>query len=495
MTLKRKLLTLVVMPVLVCTTIAVLISSFKIRNQGIDGLKDKSLSILSLSIEEFLMHHVDYTSMFAQDDTSNLQRNSELASQNYKFRISSPEAVNQRHLAWEKDKVFMERFEKEREKEISYIDKDSDLLMVMRPVYMERARGCLECHGTKEDQLDMSAENQLRGIFIVTSTMDNVKKQIKSSIYQISIIGFVIMIIAVILGSAYVFRINSTIKQIITVSKNMSEGDLKQKLDIHSKDELGELVNYINMMIHSVSKVLRGVKDAADDLTLSTKEIANTANSISQGANESAASIEEVSATMEEIASNIEANSENANQTNIISDLANKRMQEVAEQSKVAIEANRNITNKIKIINDIAFQTNLLALNAAVEAARAGEHGRGFAVVAAEVRKLAENSKLAADEIVALSEKSLSLAENEVSSMINLIPELEKTTVMIQEISSASKEQTQGAIQINTTIQQLSLVTQQNASVSEELNSNAEEIAKQAEQLKDLVSFFNIEEE
>jgi methyl-accepting chemotaxis protein len=358
---------------------------------------------------------------------------------------------------------------------------------------MEKSRGCLECHGTKND--DVYAESKLRGIFIVTSSMTDVRKQIRSSIFDISLIGLIIMVIAVILGSAYVVRINSTIRQIILVSKNMSEGNLKQTLEIRSKDELGELVNYINIMIHSVSKVLRGVKEASDDLTLSTKEIANTASSISQGANESAASIEEVSSTMEEIASNIESNSENANQTNLISDLANKRMQEVAEQSKIAIEANRTITNKIKIINDIAFQTNLLALNAAVEAARAGEHGRGFAVVAAEVGKLAESTKKAADEIVALSEKSLSLAENEVSSMINLIPELEKTTVMIQEISSASKEQTQGALQINNTIQQLSLVTQQNASVSEELNSSAEEIARRTEQLRDLISFFNIEME
>ncbi len=495
MTLKRKLLMLVVIPVLVCTTTAVLISSFKIRNQGIDGLKDKSTSILSLSIEEFLMHHIDYSSLFTQDDSSNSKLNSELSSQNYKFRISSLEAANQKNSAWEKDKVFLERFEKERDKELFHIDKDSDLLMVMRPVYMEKSRGCLECHGGKKDDITFNAENKLRGIFIVTSSMADVNRQIRSSIYEISIIGLIIMIIAVLLGSAYVFRITSTVKQIILVSKNMSEGNLKQKLDIHSKDELGELVNYINIMIHSVSKVLRGVKEASDELTLSTKEIANTAGSISQGANESAASIEEVSSTMEEIASNIETNSENANQTNIISDLANKRMQEVAEQSKVAIEANRTITNKIKIINDIAFQTNLLALNAAVEAARAGEHGRGFAVVAAEVRKLAESTKKAADEIIALSEKSLSLAENEVTSMINLIPELEKTTVMIQEISSASKEQTQGAIQINNTIQQLSLVTQQNASVSEELNSSAEEIAKQAEQLRDLISFFSIEKE
>ena len=147
MTLKRKLLMLVVIPVLVCTTTAVLISSFKIRNQGIDGLKDKSTSILSLSIEEFLMHHVDYSSLFTQDDSSNSKLNSELSSQNYKFRISSLEAANQKNSAWEKDKVFLERFEKERDKELFHIDKDSDLLMVMRPVYMEKSRGCLECHG------------------------------------------------------------------------------------------------------------------------------------------------------------------------------------------------------------------------------------------------------------------------------------------------------------------------------------------------------------
>jgi methyl-accepting chemotaxis protein len=258
MTLKRKLLILVVMPVLVCTTIAVLISSIKIRNQGIEGLEDKSNSILSLSIEEFCINHVDYSSIFTQDDSSNSQQSSNLSSQNYKFRISSPDAVNQKHLAWEKDKVFMERFEKDRDKEIFYIDKDSDLLMVMRPVFMEKSKGCLDCHGTKEDELNFNAENELRGIFIVTSSMANVNKQIKSSIYQISIIGFIIMFIAVILGSTYVFRINSTIRQIILVSKNMSEGNLKQTLDIHSKDELGELVKYINIMIQSVSKVLRG---------------------------------------------------------------------------------------------------------------------------------------------------------------------------------------------------------------------------------------------
>ena len=492
MTLRGKLLTLVVMPVLVCTTIAVLVSSLKIKSQGISGLEDKSKSILNLSIQEFLMHHKDYSSMFEIDKDS-LQKMG-FVTQNYKFRISSPEAANQEHLAWGKDKPFMDRFEKERLNDITYIENDSDQLLVMRPVYMEKSKGCLECHGTKQDKLGLDSGNKLRGIFIVTSSMNDVNHQIRASIFQTGLIGLVIILIAVFISSSYVVRINSTLKQIILVSKNVAEGNFMQKILIHSKDELGELEKYIGLMVQSVSKVLRGVRNAADDLTLSTKEIADTANSISQGANEGAASIEEVSSTMEEITSNIETNSQNANQTNIISGQANQRMQEVAEQSKVAVEANRTIANKIRIINDIAFQTNLLALNAAVEAARAGEHGRGFAVVAAEVRKLAENSKKAADEIVALSQKSLTLAEKEVHSMADLIPELEKTATMVQEIFSASKEQTQGAIQINSTIQQLNAVTQQNASISEELNSSAEEIAKQAEQLRDLIAFFKIEE-
>ena len=156
------------------------------------------------------------------------------------------------------------------------------------------------------------------------------------------------------------------------------------------------------------------------------------------------------------------------------------------------MEANRTIADKIKVINDIAFQTNILALNAAVEAARAGEYGRGFAVVAAEVRKLAEKSKIAADEIVALSMKSYELARGAEQKMKEIMPEIEKTTRMVQEISAASSEQNNGANQINLAFQALNSITQQNASASEELSTGAEQLANQAEQLKDLISFFKV---
>lgn len=295
------------------------------------------------------------------------------------------------------------------------------------------------------------------------------------------------------LGSLYVIRINRAIQQINNVSKNLAEGNLMYEVNIQSKDELGELGNYINTMVQTIKNVIMGVKSAADELNISTKEIAITANSISQGANESAASIEEVSSTMEEMIANIDLNSENATRAKTISEKVNMNMKEVTKESETAVVANQSIKTSINIINDIVFQTNILALNAAVEAARAGEQGRGFGVVAAEVKKLAEISKKAAEEIVTLSERSLVQAENASKELMKLMPELEKAATMVHEIFLSSKEQSHGTTQVGNTIVQLNSVTQQNAAVSEELSSSADQIAIQAERLRELISFFKLD--
>jgi len=265
-------------------------------------------------------------------------------------------------------------------------------------------------------------------------------------------------------------------------------------VDIRERSDKDELMRALAAMVQQLSDVVSEVKGASDNVAQGSMEMSSGSENMSQGASEQAAAAEEASSSMEQMSANIRQNADNALQTEKI---AVKSAADAIEGGKAVAQtvlAMKEIAGKINIIEEIARQTNMLALNAAIEAARAGEHGKGFAVVASEVRKLAERSQAAAGEISKLSVSSVDVAERAGEMLAQLVPDIQKTAELVQEISASSKEQDTGASQINKAIQQLDQVIQQNAGAAEEMSSTAEELSSQAEQLQSTISFFKVKD-
>ncbi len=273
----------------------------------------------------------------------------------------------------------------------------------------------------------------------------------------------------------------------------ISRGNLATSISVRSGDA-ESLAASMKNMVESLQDVVTRVSDAGDRVTNTSAEINDSAQALSQGATEQAASAEEVSSSMEQMGANIRQNSDNAMEAEKISQKAAQNAEEGGGAVTRTVEAMREISDKINIIDEIARNTNLLALNAAIEAARAGEQGKGFAVVASEVRKLAERSQQAAGEIADLSRSSVDVAENAGKTISAIIPDIRRTAELVQEISSASKEQNTGAEQINQALLQLDKVVQQNAGAAEEMASMSEQLHDQAEQLQSVISFFQVDE-
>ena len=278
------------------------------------------------------------------------------------------------------------------------------------------------------------------------------------------------------------------------VVKRVAEGDLTVDVQLRNGDN-SSLLASMRQMTEKLRAIIGDVRMTADALASASEEVAASAQALSQNASEQAANVEETSASVEEISATVAQNSENAKITDGMASQSSKDAVEGGEAVRAMVNAMRQIADKIGIIDDIAYQTNLLALNAAIEAARAGDHGKGFAVVAAEVRKLAERSQVAAQEIGGVAGESVTLAERAGQLLDQMVPSIRKTADLVQEISSASREQNTGLEQINLAVGQLAQTTQVNASASEELSSTSEEMSAQAIQLQEMIQFFRLSEE
>uniref|UniRef100_A0A7C4MN11 Methyl-accepting chemotaxis protein n=1 Tax=Desulfatirhabdium butyrativorans TaxID=340467 RepID=A0A7C4MN11_9BACT len=283
-----------------------------------------------------------------------------------------------------------------------------------------------------------------------------------------------------------------SMNEITTVAEHIADGNLM--VDIRQRSEHDRLIQSLSRMVDKLTEVVKNVQSAADNVAMRSQEMNAKTEQISQGATEQAASAEEVSSSMEQMTSNIMQNADNAQQTEKIAVKCAEDAKEGGNAVAETVAAMKEIANKISIIEEIARQTNMLALNAAIEAARAGEHGKGFAVVAAEVRRLAERSQTAAGEINRLSGSSVQIAEHAGELLSSIVPAIQKTADLVQEITSASNEQKAGAEQINKAIQQLDQVIQQNAAAAEEMAATATELDSQAEELQASAAYFRTDQ-
>ena len=303
------------------------------------------------------------------------------------------------------------------------------------------------------------------------------------------------IVIAIFISIFVVRSITQPLATANAIVATVAQGDLRNKADVTSQDELGQMTVAINGMIDSLRKTAAGITAASTNVSSGSEEMSSTAQQLSQGATEQASAAEESTSSMEEMAASIQQNADNARQTDKIASKAAEDGKASGEAVARTVHAMKEVADKINIIEEIARKTDLLALNAAVEAARAGEHGKGFAVVASEVRKLAERSQTAAAEISRLTADGVKTADGAGQLLAKLVPDIQKTAELVREIAAASVEQSTGATQVNKAIQQLDQVIQQNASASEEMAATAEELSGQAEVLQSAIAFFKLDGE
>lgn len=371
-----------------------------------------------------------------------------------------------------------------------------NLTEVMRKIASEQSRRVTE-HMTRieekkaainaaEREIEERRKTVVNASSFMTDTLDVRQK-------QFVIVGLLSLFITVVIAIAMTRHILRLLSSAVGTTRRVADGDLTAVARATARDEIGHLLNALSDMASRLRTVLGDVKKMIGGVMLGQEAMGRTSAQLSRNSSEQAAFAEEVSAAIEEMAANIRQNAENALETERIALQMSEKAKKGGEAVRNAVAAMKQIAEKISVIDDIAKRTDLLALNAAIEAARAGEKGKGFAVVAAEIRKLAEQSGASAVEITDLAQVNERVAREAVQLLNALLPEVEKTTFLVQEITASCAEQNKGTDQIATAVQQLDQAIQNNAADAENIAATAEQLAGEAKGLNDAIGFFRLE--
>ena len=335
-------------------------------------------------------------------------------------------------------------------------------------------------------------EKGLYGVLVIVPKAD-AYLTIYAAQFNSMVILLVCLVLTIVLGLLLGRAFVSPLLQVMEVTHELHQGNLNARTKVRRTDELGKLGVQVNAVVDKLAEVISQIRGATSSVSTASSQLNSSAQQLSQGATEQAGTLQQIASSLQSVDASVARNAQHAKDTARTANQASAQAERGGEAVQETVSAMREIKQKISVVEDIAYQTNLLALNAAIEAARAGAQGKGFAVVAGEVRKLAERSQAASQQIGELASRSVAVAENAGQLLDRTVPMIRDTSNLVQEIAAASQEQMAAIREINVGVSQLNEVVQQNAAAGHELASTSYDLATQSATLQHYVAFFQVD--